>query len=557
MKIQDRIIQGYENTRIIHYTDPEIGNLPNRFNYENLSKNAVNGALKGNLFIDGKLKQIYSTRENHVAVIAATRLGKTTSYVIPTVVSFATQKAKKSMVISDPKGEVYRQTAEFLKQQGYKIRVLNFRSSQHSECWNPLTNIFRMYKAAMRVEDEVELVKTDNGYRNRLRGVIYDNQKTLDETIESVRDRMLGDVDNEISNICMLIVPTIPHNDDPYWEDSARELLKAFMWAMLEDSTNGSNRITEDTFSLNTVFTLMLQVKVDGDGFDDGGYFRDRSVASKARQSAHNILLVNARNTAACVISTLNSKLSAFKESALRTIMSCNSFDMRELVNGHTAVFINYRDEIKTHYKVVSLFVKDAYRYLIEQADMNKCGKLDSPFYFILDEFGNFPQLMDFETTISACAGRNIFFILILQSYAQLDSVYGADTAKIIRDNLNMHVFMGSNNPETLDMFSNECGKITRVAPVSSLNGSGKSMNQYIAETIPAVPRSILSHMDEGECLITEANSGYVLFSKLERYYNLDEMKNLPQSDMREYICPINPYDKKYKYDYAHIRRRY
>ena len=82
---------------------------------------------------------MYSSDENHVGVIAATRLGKTTSYVIPTILSFARQKIKRSLIISDPKGEVYKYTAEELKKQGYEIKLLNFRNYRKSECWNMLT----------------------------------------------------------------------------------------------------------------------------------------------------------------------------------------------------------------------------------------------------------------------------------------------------------------------------------------------------------------------------------------------------------------------------------
>ena len=114
-------------------------------------------------------------------------------------------------------------------------------------------------------------------------------------------------------------------------------------------------------------------------------------------------------------------------------------------------------------------------------------GKLDIPVYFILDEFGNFPALKDFETTISACAGRNIFFILIIQSYAQLNSVYGPDVAEIIKDNLNVHIFFGSNNPSTLEAFSHECGQQTRISPLSALNGKGADIDTYHIETIPLI----------------------------------------------------------------------
>jgi type IV secretion system protein VirD4 len=247
-------------------------------------------------------------------------------------------------------------------------------------------------------------------------------------------------------------------------------------------------------------------------------------------------------------MSTFNSKISVFRDSSIRLITSCNSFELKDIAEGPVAVFINYRDEIKLHYQVISTFVQGAYAMLIECANNKPNGKLDVPFYFILDEFGNFPRLKDFETTISACAGRNIFFTLIMQSYAQLNSVYGNDVAEIIRDNLNVHVFMGSNNPKTLEEFSRECGEMTRVSPLSALSGNGANIENYQIEKIPVMPKSRLSHLVIGECIVTEANCGYVLWSKLERYYKCSEFTCEEVVSEKDYTCPVNPFDDKYIY---------
>lgn len=548
MEGRNNILEGYENMNYVHYAD--LASLPNTVAYDELGKKAMSGVLKANLHIDGRLIQSYTAQENHVGVIAGTRLGKTTSYVIPTILSFAKQAMKRSMMISDPKGEIYRHTAETLREEGYKVILLNFRDHLHSECWNILTPIFRKYKKIDKLLDEVSVVETPDGARNTFRGRVYDNQEELDDDLQRVKDMMLGEVGNDIDNLGTMFVDTVK-TSDPYWEDAARDVFKAFLWAMLEDSDpeKCAQTITEDTFSFNTILTAIASFK-DDDGvyYNDGGYFSNRENNSRAYALAKNTLIENGKPTRKCVMGTLISKLSVFNEMIIRLITSCNSFEISEIIGEPIAIFIDYRDEIKAHYKLISLFVQDAYRFLIEQANAKPNGKLDVPFYFILDEFGNFPALRDFETTISACAGRNIFFILIIQSYAQLDSVYGASVAEIIRDNLNVHIFFGSNNPSTLDMFSKECGMQTRISPLSALNGKGSEIDTYHIETIPLVPRSMLSHFQHGECIITEANSGYVMFSKLERYYLCDEFKDLKLASEKEYLCNINPFDKRYTY---------
>jgi type IV secretion system protein VirD4 len=124
--------------------------------------------------------------------------------------------------------------------------------------------------------------------------------------------------------------------------------------------------------------------------------------------------------------------MNVYKNAAVQTVTCCNSFEFDELVDGHVAVFIDYQDEIKTQYQLISLFVQNAYKFLIEQANKTPSGRLDVPFYFMLDEFGNFPAITDFDTGITAARGRNIYFCLVLQSYSQLEHVYGKETAEII-----------------------------------------------------------------------------------------------------------------------------
>ncbi len=551
MKITNRILTGYENTKLMHYEELPL-TFPNTVYYEDLPNQDLRGVLKANRYIDGKLVQTYSNLENHVGVIAATRLGKTSEYVIPTILSFAKQKTKKRMIISDPKGELYKTTAETLRQEGYNVKLFNFRDYQHSEYWNPLTPIYRLYQKAYSIEDEVGIVETDHGVRNIFRGIIYESQEELDEAIDRAQSILMEEVGNEIDKIAMITISTT-NERDPYWEDSARILLTALIWAMLEDShpEEGQEAITEEKFSFSTALTIMDSMR-DGSGsnYNDDGFFTSRKPTSKALALAKNCILENASTTRKCIISSFNTKMSIYKSSTIRLITSCNSFEMSELVDEEKpiAIFIAYKDELKAHYQVISSLVQNAYSYLIEYANQKSSGKLDVPFYFILDEFGNFPKITDFETVVSACAGRNIWFILILQSYAQLNNVYGGHIAEIIRDNLNLHVFIGSNNPETLDEFSKECGQITRISPLCALNGSKEEIENYQIETIPLMPKSILANLKVGECIVTEANCGYVLYSKLERYFQCEEFNNLPQADDKKYITDINPLDRKYTY---------
>lgn len=552
MKCVNSLIQGYEDTKLVNY-DEMRDDFPCTVDYEDLPNTEIHGVVKSVRRIGDRLKITFSQQESHIGVIAATRMGKTTSVVIPVSIILARLKQKRSFLFSDPKGELYRVLSKTLEEYGYKVVLINLRDYLHSECINLLHNIFASYMRAYDLENEVEVVETPEGYRNRFMGKFYENQDLLDAKIKQMKKILMEDVGNEVDNLALRTIST-DKNSDPYWEDSARELLKAGIWAMLEDThpEEGINPITEETFSFRTLLSIMDSMQDDnGTYYHDNGYFTSRPKNSKAYILAKNCILENGNTTRKCIVSTFNTKMAPYKSSAVRLITSCNSFDFSDLTNEQqpVAVFISYKDELKAHYNIISSFVQSAYNYLIQYANNKASGKLSTPFYFILDEFGNFPAIPDFDTVISACGGRNIFFMLILQSYAQLNNVYGNNVAEIIRDNLNVHMFLGSNNPQTLAEFSQECGEYTRMAPMSALNGTGEKIDNYHLETIPLVPKSLLSKLQAGECIVTEANCGYVMFSRMERYYTCKEFKNLPISDSKDYNGTVDPLDDKYVYE--------
>ena len=371
-----------------------------------------------------------------------------------------------------------------------------------------------------------------------------------------MRRMIFEEVGADIDRLALIIAPGTGSVNDRLWEDGARDIIRAFLWAMLEDSDektkNVRELVTEDTYSFTTMIKIANTFAGDEDTFDRGSFSnrRIRNKDSKAYYYAANVLIGPAKTTRASYLSVFNTQITEFKERASQLITCCNSVEFDDFTKGPTAIYIHYRDEIKTSYKLISLLIQNLYIHLIGEANKTDEVKLERPWYFILDEFGNFPRLADFETVISACRGRNIFFTLIVQSYAQLEGVYGKNTADIIKDNLNVHMFMGSNNTETLKEFSEECGRYTRFSPLSAINGDKEVINHYQLETIPLMPVSKLHQFEESECIVTEANSKYVMLSRLERCYKCKEFARVPFDVESTKTNKVDPFDAKYDYNY-------
>ena len=537
------LFRDYENAKLSTADAYAAAHSDTTYPYDDLSRQEIDGipiCIKRDE--DGKL-QVTFIPDTHLLAIGATRSGKTTGYVIPTLNVLLNKKNCPSIVISDPKQELYRANAKKFQERGYRVLMLDFTNYTHSDCWNPLTRFYRAYQHYLSVDGMVQVVQTPEGEKHRFQGKIYDDQNELDRVLEEYKERYLDEVEKGITSLSAAVIANT-NEKDPFWDDSARDLLRALLYGMLEDSADGT--ITEDTFSFDTVLRIFDSF-TDSESNYDKGYFSNRNIeTSRAYQLAQKCIVEQANTTRRCISSNFAAKMNKFRDTAVRRITCTNTFEIRELDDGApTVIFICYKDEDSLHYEVISMFLSNLYTELIAVA-RSKGTRLQRPFYFLLDEFGNLPKFKDFDKVISACGGRNIWFLLILQSYAQLDHIYGKETAEIIKDNLNAHVFFGTNNAQTKRDFSEECGRKTIISPVSALNGSGETVERYEKDTVSLVSVSALTRLAPGECIVTQMRED-VLWSYFERSYLCPEFA-YDRVDPADRKIPVRFSDARYIY---------
>lgn len=554
MMMPQKYLEGYENRKLLHYND--IKNEESKLiSFKELENTYSDGLLKYLGYVDGELKMLYTDKPHHAAVIAGTRMGKTTSIIMGNILTAIRQRIKKSMLITDPKGEVYSLTKEKLEKEGYRVILYNLRDPAHTSYWNPLTDIFRKYTDMQKkLEDAID-IEDEYGNTYVFDGKVYENREDYEDVKEVYESDQMKYIDDAINEFVCSIIQV--KGKDPFWDLSAQEVVKAILWAMLEDSNEKTKNdncevdfplVTEETFSPDTMLKIFSCLYGTKDGLEDYGYFKKRSRDSKARQLAVPTIINQADTTRQCILSSVNAGITDFNSTNVRAFTSHNSIEISEIVEKPTALFITYKDETASSYEVISMIIQYIYKELVDIAT-KKQGSLDTPFYFFLDEFGNFPKIENFEKEISASAGRNIFFVLAIQSYAQLNRVYGNDVAEIILDNLNLKYFLGSNHTETIRNFSDSCGQYTRISPVSALNGNNAQIEHYTIETVSLVPKSVLCSIEPGETIITEANAKYVMWSMINRYYMCPELNDINKASISEYQ-DANPTTRKHVYKF-------
>lgn len=121
-----------------------------------------------------------------------------------------------------------------------------------------------------------------------------------------------------------------------------------------------------------------------------------------------------------------------------------------------------------------------------------------------LDEFGNMPAIESMDNIVTVCLGRNILFNLFLQSYTQLAAVYGENTAKIIKENCQNHVYIMSQDKDTQEEISKRVGERT-VEKISRSEQEAISLNassQINAGSERIIPPYKVGSLLEGEMIV-------------------------------------------------------
>ena len=89
----------------------------------------------------------------HSLVIGSTGSGKTTTFINPMIQLLASTAAGSSMIMTDPKGELFSLHSKYLKERGYDVRLLDLRDTYVSSRWNPLDSIWDMYQEYRHADD--------------------------------------------------------------------------------------------------------------------------------------------------------------------------------------------------------------------------------------------------------------------------------------------------------------------------------------------------------------------------------------------------------------------
>ena len=495
---QNKIYTGLEQA---HFeTQKEIETNFNTVSYDDLP----NLDIEGIPIIAEEGKKDYKitfAKPAHTLIIGTTGSGKTTTFINPTVQILANTKGKPSMLISDPKGELYTLHAKSLIKRGYDVKVLDLRNPYCSIRWNPLEKPYEMYQEMLSLEDKV-VVNEEEGYYVFEDKIYYDvNEKNA--AVQVRKQAIFDEVYEDLNDICSVLCP-VKSKNEPIWESGAKNFILAITLAMLEDSEKPELGMTKEKFNFYNVMKIATNTQNDCEDLIE--YFAGRSPISKSVSLSKQVLDASDK-TRGSYLSTIFDKLSLFSDMSICSLTSANEIDLGEIATKPTALFLQIPDEKETRHTLAGMVILQTYKALVAKANTYPDLSLPRSVYLLLDEFGNLPQIHKLEQMITVGRSRKIWLALVVQSYAQLAKVYDDKSADIIKSNCNIQIFIGTTDLKTIDEFSKKCGNYSiiqkNVSFSSSNSGVGSSVSVKERPLIyPTELQQLNSAKDMGNAIV-------------------------------------------------------
>jgi type IV secretion system protein VirD4 len=418
------------------------------------------------------LKYIYFDRETpHYVYLGSTGSGKSVTAVIPTCTFIAKAKKKRSVFITDPKGEIYQATSQMFQNQGYKILTIDFRNPEKSNKINILKPIIKEYK------DYIEYERLSNESKLEEDKLKYNNKSMSS----------LAETNRLISSLATMVMQDKVEQKDPFWNESAKNLLEGLIGFFLEEFKAGN--ISEEKITMTSIRKFQNSSMEESNFKKFKDYINTKSYGSKSKDALVSILSAS-ENTYKSITAVFGQKMNIFDDINVANVTSTSDFDFNILGSEPVALYVIVPDEDKTYFTLVTIIVGLLYRDLVKLANTTEKKKLPYEIDFILDEFANCPPLADIEAIVSVARSRGMHFHFFIQSFSQLDNVYGKEVAQIILDNCGL-VYLKTNTQETAEAISKRLGKKTIES--NSMRQSVSLMNYNGDKTTNLIGRDLMT----------------------------------------------------------------
>lgn len=419
--------------------------------------NTRNRMLSQNVYMTLDTK--HTDLNNNILIIGGSGCGKSFRFAKPNLMQMSS-----SFIVTDPKGELCRDTAGFLKSNGYSVKVLNLEDFKKSTRYNPFVYL-----------------KTDT------------------------------DVIKLIGNLIKNTTPKGASPNDPFWEKAEGMLLQSiFQYVWREGVLNEENGKKEH--NIRAVLRLLNEADFKENpktGAKMDSLLDKRMEALESEQPRHpavlkyNKVMRGAADTVRSIIISANSRLAPIENEEILDLMCSDEIDIDSIGTRKTVVYCIIPDSDDTYNFLVGLLYTQMFQRLYYIADHIYGGSLPVHVTFLLDEFANVALPEGYCSLLSTMRSRSISSIIIIQNMAQIKALF-EKTYETIQGNCDTLIFLGSNEQQTQKYISEMMGKQTIYKVSNGLtrgkNGSSSSNEDVLGREV-MLPDEI-RRLKRDECLI-------------------------------------------------------
>ena len=359
------------------------------------------GTILGKL--DGKAVCVpRETRLNaNLAVYGASGSMKTRAFCINRILQSAADDRRESLIITDPKSELYEKTSEYLRSKGYEVKVFNLVTPEASDSWDCLGEI--------------------EG--------------------EELMAQLFCDV---------IIKNTGSERGDHFWDSAEMNLLKALVLFVERGYPEGRKNIGE----VYKLLTLSSETQLNA--------MFSRLEATHPAKAPYAIFKQASETVRSGVIIGLGSRLQVFQNKLIRDITSYDEIDLELPGKKPCAYYCITSDQDSTFDFLSSLFLSFVFIKLVRYADKH-CpdGKLPVPVHVLGEELTACGVIPDLSRKISVIRSRNISMSCVFQNLAGLQNRYPYNQWQEILGNSDIQLFLGCVDELTAKYISDRSGEVS------------------------------------------------------------------------------------------------
>lgn len=386
------------------------------------------------------------TDDVHTLTIGATRCGKSRCLVLQSICTLAL--AGEGIVANDPKGELYHYTHAMLESLGYTVRVMDFNAPKKSDRYNPLQMI-----------------------------------------IDAVNDDRIDDAQTYAWDFVTFIVEKNEHSE-PIWTNGEMAVVAAAVLCVVFD-----NKKRPEYQNLTNVYQFIANMcKTENKVMPIDTYMKKLPYGHPAKSLISIAKIAPDRMGGSFYTSALTT-LRLFVTNDMYLITRESEFSLDDFgKKPKQALFFVLPDQKATFYPIVTLIVSQQYEQLVTFAKKHG-NRLPYRVNFVLDEFGNFAAITDFQVKMTVAGGYGIRWNLFIQDFNQLIDKYGQEVAGIIRGNCHYWIYLHSQDFNTNEEISKSMGKYT--TSTYSLGGTLQKYSSPSSSTNIQLSERCLLNPDE------------------------------------------------------------